>query len=345
MTTRSSFADNSTSELSSMLSRLAPVTNGNANNSLHTLLEDEKIHGTRERDLTAPRPDYFYFKPGSKYLLIEDATGRHRTVMWKEYGFGNKEDGVWPTLHEQFLRPPTSANCNVPLGNLRERAWTLYVEGKAYKGENPPCSIDAGTSTLKRSTSLRAIPGTPILPQVEELPYQNASGNSVNLTSNIASTSTANHSPAMLGQMGFMGTYKDRAITQMNRRVQVLKGNARLAASKRTSGGQELDLSGLPNNRRTAAPPPAPAPSVSSSSTAMPMRTFLTQDQLVKMLEQARAPVAENENATAEMRRRNRERVWAGLKGRDQDTAAGYCENCRVRYTDLSVVSRVSVHT
>jgi hypothetical protein len=242
MTTRSSFADNSTSELSSMLSRLAPVTNGNANNSLHTLLEDEKIHGTRERDLTAPRPDYFYFKPGSKYLLIEDATGRHRTVMWKEYGFGNKEDGVWPTLHEQFLRPPTSANCNVPLGNLRERAWTLYVEGKAYKGENPPCSIDAGTSTLKRSTSLRAIPGTPILPQVEELPYQNASGNSVNLTSNIASTSTANHSPAMLGQMGFMGTYKDRAITQMNRRVQVLKGNARLAASKRTSGVLLIDV-------------------------------------------------------------------------------------------------------
>lgn len=205
--------------------------------------------------------------------------------MVKEYFF--KDTPEWPTLYERFLRP-SSSTPQVDITEIRDRAWCLFVDQKPFHGEAPPHGRRQSTST-------------PRLP--EPLPYQNASGNSVVLTSNIASTST--NSPAV----GPLAMYKDRALMQMNKRVQVLKGNARLAAKRETE---------------TPAEPPA-------------RKTFLTRAQLVAMLEQARQPV--KEDVSYESRVQNREAVDAGLKGREQETASGYCENCRVRYSDLSVVS------
>jgi len=300
-----------------MLGRLAPVEAAISHDSLHTLLEDEKLHGTRERDLSAPRPDHYYFKPGSKYLLVEDATGKHRTIMVKEYPYSQKDGPQWPTLYEGFLRVSSSMQTNTPIEQIRERAWALYVDRVPYEGEQPPAD-------LKRSISLRSLPDTPKLPEVQS--YQNASGNSVVITSNIASTSNANQSPAFLNGLARLGANKDRAIMQMNKRVQVLKGNARLAAAKRQQ--TDLDVGPMPQRR-------------TSMGQAPPQRTFMTQEQVISMLQQAREPVRERK-PTYEERVQNREKVEAGLKGREQDTAAGYCENCRLRYSDLSVVCRIS---
>ncbi|WWC88450.1 uncharacterized protein L201_003361 [Kwoniella dendrophila CBS 6074] len=300
-------------KLVDILSRIAPVENA-TRDSLSTLLEDEKINGTRERDLTAPRPDYYYFVPGNKYLLVEDATSKHRTIMVKEYTHNQKEGPEWPTLFDGFLRVSSSMQTNVPVEKIRERAWSLYVERKPFAGEQPP-------HDLKRSASLRAFPTTPKLPEAQ--PYHNASGNSVTLTSTIASTSTAG-TPVFGGFNGLpgLGSNKDRAIMQMSKRVQVLKGNARLAACKREDP--------------TYSHPSTISSRRASMGYTQPTKTYMTQDQVVKMLQQAREPVNEP-SITVQMRMRNREKVDMGLKGRDQDTAAGYCENCRLRYTDLSV--------
>lgn len=305
-------------ELAEMLARLLPSHSTlAAAESLRTLLEDEKLHGTRERDLNAPRPDFYYFQPGSKYLLVEDATGKHRTIMVKEYSYSQKDGPEYPLLYDSFLRISSSMQTSTPTDQIRERAWTLYVDRAPYGDELPP--VD-----LKRSTSLRNLPGTPKLPEAQ--PYQHASGNSVTLTSTIASTSNTNQSPAYVGGHPAM-TAKERAIMQMSKRVQVLKGNARLAAAKRS---QSLDFGSLMPSRRA------------STGQMPPPRTFMTQEQVVKMLQQAREPV-QNTAVPIETRVRNREKVDAGLKGKDQDTAPGYCENCRLRYTDLSVVS--SLHS
>ena len=298
-----------------MLDLLAPVE-VSARDSLSTLLEDERLHGTRERDVNAPRPDYYYFKPGSKHLLVEDATGKHRTIMVKEYNSKPGEAAEWPILFETFLRPSSSSITPVPIDELKARAEALYVDCRPYKGEQPP-------TVLRRSTSMHQFPGTPKLPTAR--PYQNASGNSVVLTSNIASTSTAHPSPMMQDGVPALGTGKDRAILQMSKRVQVLKGNARLAASKRLSDEQPLAIA-----RRA---------SMSSTSSQSVQKTFMTQDQVVKMLRQARGPVPDDPNVTAAMRIQNRKNVDAGLRARSQDTGAGYCENCRIKFTDFSAVS------
>lgn len=276
-----------------------------AADSLRTLLEDERLHGTRERDLSAPRPDHYYFKPGNKYTLIEDATGRHRPIMAKEYPPTGKDGSEWPVLYESFLRISATSITDTPVDKLRDRAWSLYVDHQPFEDERPP-------GELRRTTSMRNITGTPSLPQ--PAPYQIASGNSVVITSNIASTSNANPSPNPLGMM------KDRAMMKLDKRVQVLKGNARLAARR----NQPNDIFAPPQRR---------------ASTGMPLqqKTFITQDQVVKMLRQAREPFDEGQ-VSKEMRMANRDKVY-GQKGKDQDTAPGYCENCRLRYSDLSIVS------
>lgn len=306
-----------------MLNKLAPVDN-EKHDSLSNLLADEKLNGTRERDLSAPRPDYYYFRPGSKYLLVEDATARHRPVMIKEY----TKELEWPIIHDQFLRlttssqlPPSVEHSKNLVRDLRERAWSLYVENTPFRGEEPP------VPTLKRSNSLREMPVTPL---PEELPYHDkASGNSVVITSNIASTSTANMTPNAFAPGGALalGANKDRAIMQMSKRVQVLKGNARMAASVSASKHErEAERERVSRRRSTGMETPAPAAT----------KEFLSQTQVVNMLRQLRAPTTQTKPSYEE-RVRNREHVDAGYKRKDQDTASGYCENCRVRYNDLSV--------
>lgn len=303
-------------------------------NSLYTLLEDEKLHGTRERDANAPRPDWYYFRPGSKYMLVEDATARHRTVLVKEYQPQPlKTVPEYPVLFDSFLKLTTSSETHVPLDEIRDRAWSLYVDGEAWNGEQPP-------NRLSRSTSLRSIPGTPALPDVQLQPYHHASGNSVVLTSNIASTSTANISPAIMGGLPGLGAGKG-PIMQMSKRVQVLKGNAARRSSLPASAS--ASSSTCPLDSHLARRQNTPSSSYQPTSSAVPPmkeKTFMTQDQLIAMLRKQRAPVEHDETISVEKRIRNRENVDAGCKGvKEQDTAPGYCENCRLRYDDLSVVS------
>jgi regulatory subunit for Cdc7p protein kinase len=301
---------------------LAPVGQAAVpNNSLSTLLQDEKLHGTRERDANAPRPDWYYFRTGSKYLLVEDATSKHRTILVKEYQAPTKTTTEYPVLFETFLKPTPAAETNIPIKDLRARAWSLYVDRQPWKGEPLPASVQPAT------VSLRSIIGTPGTPDVQ--PYHQASGNSVVITSNIASTSTANYSPAFAnnGQPA-LGANKDRAIVQLSKRVQVLKGNAaksRLAPS--TSKSSNYD-------------PPSKQVTVSVASTSLQDRTFLTQPQVLAVLRKQKQVSVDDSMVSIERRIRNRERVEAGVKGvKEQDTAAGYCENCRIRYGDLSTVS------
>ncbi|KAL7420722.1 Cdc7p-Dbf4p kinase complex regulatory subunit [Cryptotrichosporon argae] len=342
-------------KLTEMLNQLAPVKTA-VDDSLSHLLEDERLHGTRERDASAPRPDYYYFRPGNKYVLVEDATARARPIMIKEYA--HKDGPDWPVLFENFLRPGAASCFHVAPDQIRERAWTLYVDRSPYHHEQPPASSEdaanasagGGAGAVRRSQSLRALStNLPALVPEAAAPYEAASGNSVVLTSNIASTSTASNTPGAngIGGLHALGAHKDRAIAQMSRRVQVLKGNAR----RHAPGSLALASSTAPSPADRRAPPaaaasspawPTPAaPAYRRASTGMPppappVKEFMTQDQVVAMLRLLREP-AEHTRPTTEQRRRNREKVDADLKRKEQDTAAGYCENCRLRYTDLSV--------
>ncbi|BEI93977.1 uncharacterized protein CcaverHIS019_0604360 [Cutaneotrichosporon cavernicola] len=310
-------------KLSEMLDTLDPI-NIVERGSLSHMLADERLHGTRERDESAPRPDHYYFRPGSKYVLIEDGTGKNRTIMVKEYSAKEQD---WPVLHEQFLR--LTSSCALPRSikstdhlhrDLRARAMALYVNHEHYNGEEPPAP------SLKRSASEREF-SVPALPEPEELPYVKASGNSVVLTSNIASTSTnnTNHTPGgVLVQHQAGGR---RGAMQVSKRVEVLKRN--LPPSRTTGAVKRPDalprLPGIGRRKSTADLP--------SSFSA---KEFMSQAEVVTMLHGIRNPTTLAKPSYDE-RLANRELVEAGQKRKEQDTASGYCENCRIRYADLSV--------
>ncbi len=105
-----------------MLSKLAPTqsTVSKADN-LSAVLEDERIHGTRERDVNAPRADHYYFKTGNKFVLLEDANGKSRPIIAKEY----ESAEAYPTLFQTYLRP-TGVVSNM----LKE--WTCAPEHGRY---------------------------------------------------------------------------------------------------------------------------------------------------------------------------------------------------------------------
>lgn len=64
---------------------------------LSTMLQQEKYMGPNDRDPTARREDYYYFK--APYVLVWDPTHQHRPILYKEYS----KNAPWP--HLQIMPP------------------------------------------------------------------------------------------------------------------------------------------------------------------------------------------------------------------------------------------------
>jgi hypothetical protein len=230
-----------------------------AEDDLSYLLEDERLHGTRERDKAAPRADWYYFR-GVHYLLVDDALGESRSIMVKEFPKQRLgEPSPWPLIYETFMRLSETAQENrLNAKQLREKAWKTYVtreqseiEPKKRKGLALFEEHARSGAMLTRSASLNNMAAGAKTAgrgrQADEsmTPYQAASGNSVVLTSNIASTSNIrsttgiNLTPNGMGIAG-IAQGKDRKIVQMSKRVQLLKGQtaAKLSAAGRIEGVQ-----------------------------------------------------------------------------------------------------------
>lgn len=161
------------------------------------------------------------------------------------------EPAPWPIIHETFMRMSETAKMNTDTAKqLREKAWKTWVtrerselESSRVKGSALFDEHARQTGMLTRSTSLnnlaeRVRAGRADTGEDSMMPYQAASGNSVVLTSNIASTSNVrsatgiNLTPNGIGMSG-VAQGKDRRIMQMSKRVQLLKGQtaAKLSAA------------------------------------------------------------------------------------------------------------------
>ncbi|QRV79339.1 regulatory subunit for Cdc7p protein kinase [Ceratobasidium sp. AG-Ba] len=184
--------------------RQARSATPSAQPTLEHLLASERIHGTHERDPNARRADYTYFPPNSYVLLVEDLTGTHATIAHRDFGtkpVGGARPG-YPICHAHpdtrgpFCEPPKE----VKRGRGRERG-----EGGGGGGG---LRRAASMSHMRRAT----IGGVARDPEHEQevdeeleadlepdrAEYVAASGNSVAITSNVASTtSTAVAAPGV----------------------------------------------------------------------------------------------------------------------------------------------------
>ena len=189
--------------------------------SLPSLLRDEQLFGTRERDPFVPRADTHYFSAKSCYVLVEDSIGEHRPIVVKEYTKPRKgEDPAWPVLY----------------GGIEGRGGFYHYEGapivyptKQRPRPTPRLNV-LGAPNLRRTLSLdqfhkKAVPAKAFDPaqnlkiggKVDD--YIAASGNSQIITSNTG-TSTRSGAMAQLGGKG----YVDKRLAVLSRKSIALGG-------------------------------------------------------------------------------------------------------------------------
>ncbi|GAA5926324.1 hypothetical protein JCM10213_007433 [Rhodosporidiobolus nylandii] len=275
------------------------------NPSLPSLLRDEQLYGTRERDPFVPRNDMHYFSQNKYYLLVEDSTGEHRPIVVKEYERPRKhEDPRWPVLW----------------GGIEGRTGFYHYEGEeiVYERKQPPPAplpVDAKpaarpTANLRRAISLQNVArGAQVTGAVGQPGYHRhdsyiaASGNSQIITSNIASaTSTAARSGAAAASRFApgQGPFVDKRLAVLSNRTVSVAGGALLGSGASIASGSGASASGVSAGGRVAA--------------------LKRQGKLQRSLS-----------------------VDAGLSGRrvhavparQEPKKPGYCENCRLKYDDF----------
>lgn len=122
-------------KLDSVLSRCLNVpTSQQASTSqkptLSKLLQDEKIHGTTERDPNQKRHNYHYFTLGSCFVLVEDISEELATVAAHEYPAfkdkGPNSKKPWPVLHCH----PHSRNPFAPFDEKEKKRWAKQQQAE-----------------------------------------------------------------------------------------------------------------------------------------------------------------------------------------------------------------------
>ncbi|KAK4048185.1 Cdc7p-Dbf4p kinase complex regulatory subunit [Microbotryomycetes sp. JL201] len=111
--------------------------------SLPSLLRDEQLYGTRERDPFVPRADTHYFDSKNFYILVEDSTGEHRPIVTREYERPRRGcDPSWPVLW----------------GGLEGRGAFYHYHGTIKYEPRMPPPIHAATRTAQQ----QAQPAQPV---------------------------------------------------------------------------------------------------------------------------------------------------------------------------------------
>lgn len=102
---------------------------------LSRLLHTEKIHGTTERDPTQKRHDYHYFSRGSCFVLLEDIRQELATIAAHEYPVFKERDKLakkpWPVLHCH----PRARNPFLPYDDREKKRWERLQQAEKEQEE------------------------------------------------------------------------------------------------------------------------------------------------------------------------------------------------------------------
>ncbi|EST10007.1 Zinc finger, DBF-type [Kalmanozyma brasiliensis GHG001] len=333
-------------KLQNILMRLMKVSprdleaSTNVKQDLSQMLEKEKVFGSTERDPAAARSTWHYFEKSACYVLVEDATLEYRPIMCTEFQY-TREDRAqripppWPMVYGQ-----TPGRC----------PFTYYPPKRSVpkeeEGEGPSAPRLSAQLSLRRAVSLnnmaRSNLGPAFRPHVPPIrtandtrqqDYPMASGNSVSITSNIASTTSNIFTDQQNGAT--VGLPQNRRVAELNRRVHtsnapirpprmlhaspasVLAGSAASGVGIRRDGGSPLPGSPLPGS------PAAQRGDAEQGASVRRMLGLEDKERRVDTtipgagsgLQRSVSTSAVNKPASAKK--------------------PGYCENCRAKYEDF----------
>ncbi|KAN0062266.1 Cdc7p-Dbf4p kinase complex regulatory subunit [Thecaphora frezii] len=309
---------------------------------LSQMLEREKLYGTHERDPNASRGDHHYFRKGNYYLLVEDATMEHRPIMCSEFEYNRhqQQEGIeppWPVLYGEL-----EGRCPFTRYEVTEQQ-----RNKMSRSRN-------SHQTLRRAVSLNNMmrrhtgPPSPRPPnegfaEVRNQQYPMASGNSVSITSNIASTT----STALTDLVGTVaGLPQNRRVAELNRRMHtplMHSPTTRLPASPASfvagSAGSGLGIAadhGSGSGSSMATPGHLNVHNTPTAA-ASHSRGAVVRRMLGMTEHEAKQP-----STLAQSGVRRSVSTSAVAPIRPQEKRPGYCENCRIKYDNFDdhVVSR-----
>ncbi|SNX81709.1 related to Hsk1-interacting molecule 1 [Melanopsichium pennsylvanicum] len=228
---------------------------------LGQMLEKEKVYGTSERDPATARSTFYYFEKSARYVFVEDATLEHRPIMCIEFQYTQEDRAQripppWPVVYGQ-----TPGRC----------PFTYYPPKKSSptQDEGEPLSANKLNTqqSLRRAVSLnnmvRSNLGPTFRPRVATIctndqrqqDYPMASGNSVSITSNIASTTSNVFTDQQAGAT--IGLPQDRRVAELNRRMHMSNAPHRPLRTLNASPASVLvgsTASGLGIRRESGSP-------------------------------------------------------------------------------------------
>lgn len=314
--------------LSMLLDRPLRNTQGPEKQDLSQMLEKEKIYGTVERDPEAARANFKYFSKHNFYVLVEDATLEHRPIMAQEF-VHTREDIVrgspppWPVLYDH-----TGGRC--PFIEPKERDRVAEERETSILRPEPQQTMRRAVSltNMTRNHFSGSMPRTPInvRPHRGRHDYPMASGNSVSITSNIASTTSTAFTDHHTGVA--VGLPQNRRVSELNRRMHTpyASHNARAFDASPASIAAGSAGSGLGINRDGNSP-----------IGGFPLqRSGFNPEQgaTVRKMLGLTNPAPGLNAAHAGLRRS----VSTGAVERPppSNPKPGYCENCRIKYDDFT---------
>lgn len=335
--------------------------------TLSHLLEDERRHGTRERDQNALRPDWQYFTRGSYFALIEDATGEFRTVIAKEYERPAKGDyPEWPVIHESFLKPsvskfapptpPPAAPAPKESGPSSRSRPIARLPSRLLKGvaEAPDLRRSVSLNNLGRASKLAATIDDLRRPAAADHdgPYIAASGNSVNVTSNTTS--------AQSGAAGntFDRQGQEKALAELNRRAVAFQQGPRPSTTHLYASAGPVDSGGpaVPSGSARAVvhePSSVRKRKTRAAMAAMVQAEREKEEEAARIALEAKVmadhvhrelkgtgkmdppPMKKRHSLPADLKTQ-KEKVR--LPPREETKKPGYCENCRNKFEDFGEV-------
>lgn len=307
----------------------APTT---TKQDLSQMLEKEKVYGTTERDPATARSSFHYFDKSTFYVLVEDATLEYRPIMCTEFQYTreDRKQGIpppWPVVYGQ-----TPGRCPFTYYPPKEPKEPKEKTTKQEEGEAPSAPRLNTQQSLRRAVSLnnmvRSNLGPTFRPQIAPIrtteqrqqEYPMASGNSVSITSNIASTTSNVFTDQQNGAT--VGLPQNRRVAELNRRMHTSNAPLRQSRTLNASPASVMAgsaASGLGIRREGGSPivgSPAPVQRGGAEQGATVRRMLGLEDK-------------ERGNGL------QRSVSTSAITRPPSAKKPGYCENCRVKYEDF----------
>ena len=288
---------------------------------LTRLLEAERIHGTTERDPAQKRNDYIYFSKSSYYVLVEDMNQEIATIAALEYPIHKDQEGrdkgSWPVLHchPKALGPFVEYNDREE--RRREKADKLEAD-REWERERRKAKLLAAKKKhaqqellrqgdLRRSVSMSNIQRRASFPQAGiggfvdlDADLDDETGPSANASGYLAS-----------------GTYMAASGNSVS--ITSTTGTTSTAGHSFRPSQLNSNLKGLMQQQ------------VVTSRRA----SFVTTSAAKKENVMGPPPIPEKRNI---LLRKSRSTNTLRLPKREEGMKPGYCESCRTKFEDFSLV-------